>query len=573
MPISAQHTKFVYPDYISPLPAEDLIKFAEKKQQMYDEGVSKVQQSLDSYNNLRGSILTDVEKEYFDKSMGNLVKSISNSAGLDFSNKANVQAVLSVGKPLERDQYITTAISNGKEVSRRQEQLSKMKPGERSAVNDHFYMKDVQDYMKSGKLGQKIGYGKEYTPYVDLSKDWMEFMKTQKPNQDESFNMNSGMGPAYIEKVTVEGYNTTDLANKFKSFIATDPNKLRQFQMDAGYSLEQVGTESAHQGYVEDMQAKAATAAQNAQMFRAESDKLQRAYNTTGSATVKAQLEQTKQKAVYYEQSRLLAEQKAATPVEDFDLGEYMEIYQDKFATNMGNMYASQKVSRDLITNQYWKEANEDARQMRKINADRKTAIDMANLTQKVGYQVDTSAVKPVLQNFDKIAAGLAIISQEASKDGNAGATANLNEAVNNLRRAQKATGEQQLFFIEQALSKLPKRGINSKYQQAITSLLTGSEGLDYESTNRKLREDIGRIRAGINQNASGDNSRLPVNITGMFSETVGGMQSFDFIRNSSNLGNFYIGVPDVSVTRSDDGAGTMKTSTTTKYDSDIDKK
>jgi len=573
MPISAQHTKFVYPDYISPLPAEDLIKFAEKKQQMYDEGVSKVQQSLDSYNNLRGSILTDVEKEYFDKSMGNLVKSISNSAGLDFSNKANVQAVLSVGKPLERDQYITTAISNGKEVSRRQDQLSKMKPGERSVVNDHFYMKDVQDYMKSGKLGQKIGYGKEYTPYVDLSKDWMEFMKTQKPNQDESFNMKSAMGPAYIEKVTVEGYNTTDLANKFKSFIATDPNKLRQFQMDAGYSLEQVGTESAHQGYVEDMQAKAVTAAENAKMFKAESDRLQKAYNTTGSATVKAQLEQTKQKATYYEQSRLLAEQKAATPIEDFDLGEYMEIYQDKFATNMGNMYASQKVSRDLITNQYWKEANEDARQMRKINADRKTAIDMANLNQKVGYQVDTSAVKPVLQNFDKIAAGLAIISQEASKDGNAGATENLNEAVNNLRRAQKATGEQQLFFIEQALAKLPKRGINAKYQQAITSLLTGSEGLDYESTNRKLREDLGRIRAGINQNMSGANSSLPVSVAGAFSETVGGIQSFDFLRNSANLGNFYIGVPDTSITTSDDGTGIIKTSTTTKYSGDIDKK
>jgi hypothetical protein len=573
MPISAQHTKFVYPDYISPLPAEDLIKFAEKKQQMYDEGVSKVQQSLDTYNSLRGSILTDVEKEYFDKSMGNLVKSISNSAGLDFSNKANVQAVLSVGKPLERDQYITTAISNGKEVARRQDQLTKMKPGERSVVNDHFYMKDVQDYMKSGKLGQKIGYGKEYTPYVDLSKDWMEFMKTQKPNQDESFNMKSAMGPAYIEKVTVEGYNTTDLANKFKSFIATDPNKLRQFQMDAGYSLEQVGTESAHQGYVEDMQAKAATAAQNAQMFKAESDRLQKAYNTTGSATVKSQLEQAKQKAVYYEQSRLLAEQKAATPVEDFDLGEYMEIYQDKFATNMGNMYASQKVSRDLITNQYWKEANEDARQMRKINADRKTAIDMANLNQKVSYQVDTSAVKPVLQNFDKIAAGLAIISQEASKDGNAGATDNLNEAVNNLRRAQKATGEQQLFFIEQALAKLPKRGINAKYQQAITSLLTGSEGLDYESTNRKLREDLGRIRAGINQNASGGNANLPVNVTGVFDRTVGGIQSFDFIRNSPNLGNFYIGAADISTTTSDDGTGIQKTSTTTKYDSDIDKK
>jgi hypothetical protein len=573
MPISAQHTKFVYPDYISPLPADELIKFASKKQEMYDEGVAKVQQNIDAYNSLRSSILTDVEKEYFDKSMGNLVKSISNSAGLDFSNKANVQAVLNIGKPLERDQYITTAISNGKEVSRRQEQLSKMKPGERSVVNDYFYMKDVNDYMNSGKLGQKIGYGKEYTPYVDLSKDWMEFMKTQKPNQDESFNMQSGMGPAYIEKVTVEGYNTTDLANKFKAFIATDPNKMRQFQMDAGYSLEQVGKEGAYQGYVEDMQVKATTAAENARMFKAEADRLQRAYNTTGSATVKSQLEQARQKATYYEQSRLLAEQKASTTLEDFDLGEYMEIYQDKFATNMGNMYATQKVSRDLITNQYWKEANEDARQMRKINADRKTAIDLANLTQKVGYQVDTSAIKPVFQNFDKIAAGLSIIADQASKDGNSGATSNLNEAVNNLRRAQKATGERQLFYIEQALAKLPKRGINAKYQQAITSLLTGMEGLDYETTNRKLREDLGRIRTGINQNMSGANSSLPVSVAGAFSETVGGIQSFDFLRNSANLGNFYIGVPDTSITTSDDGTGIIKTSTTTKYSGDIDKK
>jgi hypothetical protein len=573
MPISAQHTKFVYPDYISPLPADELIKFASKKQEMYDEGVAKVQQNIDAYNSLRSSILTDVEKEYFDKSMGNLVKSISNSAGLDFSNKANVQAVLNIGKPLERDQYITTAISNGKEVSRRQEQLSKMKPGERSVVNDYFYMKDVNDYMNSGKLGQKIGYGKEYTPYVDLSKDWMEFMKTQKPNQDESFNMQSGMGPAYIEKVTVEGYNTTDLANKFKAFIATDPNKMRQFQMDAGYSLEQVGKEGAYQGYVEDMQAKATTAAENARMFKSEADRLQRAYNTTGSATVKSQLEQARQKATYYEQSRLLAEQKASTTLEDFDLGEYMEIYQDKFATNMGNMYATQKVSRDLITNQYWKEANEDARQMRKINADRKTAIDLANLNQKVSYQVDTSAIKPVFQNFDKIAAGLSIIADQASKDGNSGATSNLNEAVNNLRRAQKATGERQLFYIEQALAKLPKRGINAKYQQAITSLLTGMEGLDYETTNRKLREDLGKIRTGITKNASGETSNLPVNVTGMFDRTVEGIQSFDFIRNSSNLGNFYIGAADVTTSRSDDGTGIVKTSTSTKYSADIDKK
>lgn len=367
MPISAQHTRFVYPDYVSALPADDLINLAVKKQEMYTEGLAKVQQNVDAYGQLRNNIKTDVEREYFDKTMNNLVSTINQSAGLDFSIKGNVQAVLNIGKPLERDEYITTAISNGKEITRRQEQLSKMKPGERSVVNDYFYMKDVSDYMQSGKLGQKIGYGKEYTSYVDLSKDWMEFMKTQKPNQNETFNMQSGMGPAYIEKVTTEGFDATDLANKFKVFISTDPNKLRQFQMDASYSLEQVGKEGAYQGYVEDMQAKALTAAENAKLFKAETDRLQKAYNTTKSTAVKSQLEQAKQKATYYEQSRLLAEQKASTSFEDFDLGEYMEIYEHKFATNMGNMYATQKVSRDLISNEYWKEARADARQAQSL--------------------------------------------------------------------------------------------------------------------------------------------------------------------------------------------------------------
>jgi len=570
MPISAQHTKFEYPDYISPLPADELIKFASKKQEMYDEGVAKVQQNIDSYHSLRSSILTDVEKEYFDKSMGNLVKAISNSAGLDFSNKANVQAVLNIGKPLERDTNITTAISNGKEVARRQEQLSKMKPGERSVVNDFYYMKDVNDYMQSGKLGQKIGYGKEYTPYVDLSKDWMEFMKTQKPNQDESFNMRSAMGPAYIEKVTVEGYNTTDLANKFKAFIATDPNKLRQFQMDAGYSLEQVGKDNAYQGYVEDMQTKAATAGENARMFREEAARLERAYNTTGSATVKSQLEQAKQKATYYEQSRLLAEQKASTTLEDFDLGEYMEIYQDKFATNMGNMYASQKVSRDLISNEYWKEARADARQMQKINADRKTAIDINNLNQKIDFQVDTSVIKPLLQNAKGIQDAISYMGKMAEASGDGGTANNMKNVTQDMALAFTNTGPKQLFYLEQAISRLQDTKIPFKYKQALVDLFTeGRNDIDFTTLRARMMKDLNSIRTKIST-VKGDDIYLPAGTGGNLSQTLGGMSSFNFVTNAKDLEGFYVGAPDISISAKDDATGITKT---TKYSSDIDKK
>lgn len=570
MPISAQHTKFEYPDYISPLPADELLKFAQKKQEMYDEGVAKIQQNIDSYHNLRSSILTDVEKEYFDKSMGNLVKAISSSAGLDFSNKANVQAVLSVGKPLERDQYIITAISNGKEVARRQEQLSKMKPGERSAVNDYFYMKDVNDYMQSGKLGQKIGYGKEYIPYVDLSKDWMEFMKTQKPNQSESFTSESGMGPAYIEKVTVEGFNTAELAEKFKAFIATDPNKLRQFQMDAGYSLDQIGKEGAYEGYVEDMQAKATTAGQNAQMFKAEADRLGKAYATTKSATVKAQYEQAKQKATYYEQSRLLAEQKASTTLEDFDLGEYMEIYQDKFATNMGNMYATQKVSRDLISNEYWKEARADSRMMLKAQLDRKTAIDVNNLNQKIGFQVDTSVIKPLLQNAKGIQNAISYMGEMAKASGDGGTATNMKNVTQDLALAFNNTGAKQLFYIEQAISRLQDTKIPFKYKQALVDLFTeGRNDIDFVTLRARMMKDLNSIRTKISA-VKGDDAYLPAGTGGNLSQTLGGMNSFNFVDNAKHLDGFYVGAPDVSVSAKDDATGITKT---TKYSSDIDKK
>jgi hypothetical protein len=551
MPISAQHTKFVYPDYISPLPADDLIKFASKKQEMYDEGVAKVQQNIDAYNSLRSSILTDVEKEYFDKSMGNLVKSISNSAGLDFSNKANVQAVLNIGKPLERDQYITTAISNGKEVSRRQEQLSKMKPGERSVVNDYFYMKDVNDYMNSGKLGQKIGYGKEYTPYVDLSKDWMEFMKTQKPNQNEYFEAQSSMGPAYLEKVTVEGFNTTDLANKFKAFIATDPNKMRQFQMDAGYSLEQVGKEGAYQGYVEDMQAKATTAAENARMFKAETDRLQRAYNTTGSATVKSQLEQARQKATYYEQSRLLAEQKASTTLEDFDLGEYMEIYQDKFATNMGNMYATQKVSKDLISNEYWKEARADARELRKqaFELEKTRKEKVSNVP--IAGQVDFSSVKPLINNFDLVRKGLEALGKQASADNLKSEYGNIKGAIDMLKKASGSRGLDQLLYMEAALKNLPPRGLPVKYQEAIKYLLGASPDTDYNDLINIMTTRLSDSRKMLSsQKDNLQDSRTPVNLNGDFTQTKSSLSSFDFIGNSAYIpDNLQIAAPNVTYT------------------------
>jgi hypothetical protein len=94
MAISAQHTQFVTSPYINALPAEDLIKVALKKQEMYDEGKKQIKQNLDNYGKLRSNIINENERNYFDQELNKMVKNVQQNAGLDFSNMSNVEAVI-----------------------------------------------------------------------------------------------------------------------------------------------------------------------------------------------------------------------------------------------------------------------------------------------------------------------------------------------------------------------------------------------------------------------------------------------------------------------------------------------
>jgi hypothetical protein len=352
MPISAQHTRFVYPDYISPLPADELLKFASKKQEMYDEGVAKVQQNIDSYNSLRSSILTDVEKEYFDKSMGNLVKAISNSAGLDFSNKANVQAVLNIGKPLERDTNITTAISNGKEVSRRQAELAKMKPEARSAANDSDYFEDVQDYMKSGKLGYKLGT-KEYTPFIDVSAKVQEMMKGAKENG----TLEEYSDGQYIRTISVKGLSEQEIAAKVRATLgAKEQNQLR---IDAMYDVKQRGVEAAHADVVNYYSALSSSTQAGLSLSAEQLRKAEATYARTPTPSAKKQLEQIKEQNQQFRIQSQIAQDNLSkiSDISNFNPNQYVSLYQDKFISNQANAYAYRQVEKKMEADPYGTQA------------------------------------------------------------------------------------------------------------------------------------------------------------------------------------------------------------------------
>ena len=366
MPISAQHTKFVYPDYVSALPADDLINLAVKKQEMYTEGLAKVQQSVDAYGQLRNNIKTDVEREYFDKTMDNLVKTINDNAGLDFSMKGNVQAVLNIGKPIEKDEYITTAISNGKEITRRQETLSKLKSDERSAANDADYFEDVQDYMKSGKLGYKLG-AKEYTPYIDISKEINDRMKSAKENGTVDIIMDG----KYIRTESVKGLSENEVASKISAMLgAKEKNQLR---IDAMFDLRQKGIPQAHAevvGYYSNLKASSEATLLEGQRQLQEA---QAAYAKAPTESARQALEAAR---APLEQARVQAEVANKTlqkvsDINNFNPNQYVGLFTSSFIANQANAYAYRQVEKKIEDDPYGVQAvtAANARSLAQLNS------------------------------------------------------------------------------------------------------------------------------------------------------------------------------------------------------------
>ena len=568
--ISHSSKSFKYPDYISPLPADEFIKLAEKKQQMYDEGVSKVRNTLDQYSNLRGTIKTEAEQKYFDEAMNNLVKSINSNAGLDFSYKSNVDAVINMGRYIEKDDNIITAVNNGKEIQRRAEVLSKLDSKKRSAANDFFFMQDAQEYQKANTVGKKIAYGKGYEEYYDISEKWNEFMKSQKVTPSTtSFatsEQGSPYGPAYILKRTEEGYSEADIAKRFRAFLSNDPKALRQLNIDASYNLAQLGKEGAYEGFIQHQTAIAESSEVELQKANSMVSQLEKAYRANPSNTIKENLTQAKANLDYFKQARALATQKMNTPFEEFNPQEYANIYQDKFIANASNMYAGKKVTDDLIGNKYWEEQQKNNRLYLQHDLALKRESAKIRMQQEslyrgtVAEEVVVPQMNTLLKNLNSNTASQFLkmrefALQEFSQNPTKGTPHNLNEFVKGLSEAQQLTGTAQIAKIKSLIKNHLTGGkINWNYKKPIAAILgfKANSPEEYDNQINAVLNEMDQFDNFVKRSTSvqpGEDPDMamlkPFSFANEFNSSVGNLGNFNFLLNSNRLTDRYgVGLP-----------------------------
>ena len=343
---------------------------------------------------------------------------------------------------------------------------------------------------------------------------------------------------------------------------------MRQLQIDSQYNLNRLGKDNAYQGFVEYNKTIADDASlkaqQQAQLVAAYED----AYSKAPSATTKAQLEQAKQGLQYFEQVRVKANENVNKSYDDFDIQEYSQIYQDKFISNMGNMYAAKKVTDDLITNKYWEEQQKNNRVYLQHNLAMERERAKIKINQEINYlgTAKNEIVVPEMNTLIKGAASINTlneiksiaqqVAQDAVDDGFV-KTREQSKPANHLASfAQEAkalttkSGIDQLKGLKDLVQKhLVGKNLNWQYKVALAKALGFRDVSSPDDYNNNIDNAIKQLDNTIKlfeaEKAADGGINKPFSFSNSFDYSLGSLDNLNFFLNSDRLTDRYaVGLP-----------------------------
>lgn len=396
MAIAAQHTQFVTNDYISPIPAEDLIKVALKKQEMYDEGRKQIKQVYDNYGKMRSTIINENARNYFDQEFNKLVKNVQSNAGLDFANIGNVEAVINLGKPFENDEYIKTALENGQEYQRRVTEMNGMAKDKRSSDNDLVYMYDVNKYIESGGLDTKLAKNKSYQQYVDIS---AKMRAAEKEIEAETYTTFE-QGPAgYLQQVEHKRKTREDIYNRLMSSLS--PEEQAQLQVHAQANMYRMGNDVVYQSWVGSNKEEKLLADQTRKRAMQELGRLSSIKKPTAEQI--DQMNSLQQAISYNEQVIKAADENIKMNPDDFDMGEYVPFFTKRFVDGIAKQLAFNNTKVELKENKVYMANLEHQYKLSEIAAQGAETRKNKEYEQQLDYTTQSGASANRLSGIAKV--------------------------------------------------------------------------------------------------------------------------------------------------------------------------
>jgi len=249
--------------YVQQLPVDAMLKVGMYKQQKYDEGVQKIQTSIDNVAGL--DVFKDSDKAYLQSKLDALGNNLKGVAAGDFSDFSLVNSVNGMTKQIVKDKNVINAVSSTAQIRKGQQDLEAAKKAGKSSIENESYWNDqVGEYSNnsdigsvfSGKFIQAINLNKKYgdiakdVEAIDYSYD-QPYKTDSKGNtlyfdKQGNISLDSSKGVAKyddaMKRIATKGKSAKTILDNFYN-NTTEDDKL-QMHIDSKYHYKNISTDS-----------------------------------------------------------------------------------------------------------------------------------------------------------------------------------------------------------------------------------------------------------------------------------------------------------------------------------------
>jgi hypothetical protein len=232
--------------YIQQRPVEAMMEVGMYKQQRYDEGVQKIQESIDNVAGL--DVVRDVDKQYLQSKLNQLGSQLSSVAGGDFSNFQLVNSVNGMTSQITKDPNVLNAVSNAAKYRKDLETIEQFKKdGKWADSNQYAFNKDASNWFQGGL---DASYSASTSPYINVTKEATDIVKALAKDYTENdvyYDAQTGQVLDVMTRQKIEGITPEKIQTALKT--ALSPQAWRQLSIDGQYKYSNVSPEQ----YVNDI--------------------------------------------------------------------------------------------------------------------------------------------------------------------------------------------------------------------------------------------------------------------------------------------------------------------------------
>lgn len=215
-----------YNPYVNQIPTEAYTKVGMLKQQLYETGVQKVQDSIDYIAGL--DIANEGGRQYLKSRIGELTKKLNKYSQVDFSNPNNVSQLTSLAKPLYQDENIVNDVINtGVYRKWYKDANESYKAGKMELGQFTRESLDANQWLNSGVAGDV--YTGRSTPNTSTRKDLTDrIIKAKKDGMDQNeYVLDYAYDPLrpYYIKSTNKHYSEAEFNNFVVNNIISDKDR------------------------------------------------------------------------------------------------------------------------------------------------------------------------------------------------------------------------------------------------------------------------------------------------------------------------------------------------------------